>query len=416
MLPLSHFLPLLPPLSHPLLFFSNWIYGDLHNSGKCATASLRSQQCLPLRILYSWEPWTKALNIHFPQSPFLSDRQPNYSPLPTTITTNNGVHRITEHSNRNPLNSVRFSLEYLAMAGMGSWSILILTKWGLCANLILLTAISSLQYGSLLLIIKGKRFGNKHSKVKADKGENRLTAFSFCSSFQLLLFLSCSHVTTVTWYSSSLHTSIPQSGQSWFFRVSRILSYLLSFLLLSCFIDYLGWINGNWGFFFFRDRVSLYRPGYPGTHFVDQAGLELRNPPASASRVLGSKAWATTARELSFDGCYFSISLRWRGDSGGLNMIGPGSGTMRRCGLVGGSMSLWGWSLRPSSLPVRQSSSVCLWTKIQNSQFLQCHACLNAAILPIMLTVDWNSEPVSQPQLNVVLYKNCLGHGVSSGQ
>ena len=27
---------------------------------------------------------------------------------------------------------------------------------------------------------------------------------------------------------------------------------------------------------------------------VDQAGLELRNPPASASRVLGSKACATT--------------------------------------------------------------------------------------------------------------------------
>jgi hypothetical protein len=42
-------------------------------------------------------------------------------------------------------------------------------------------------------------------------------------------------------------------------------------------------------FFFlvFRDRVSLYSPGCPGTHFVDQAGCELRNPPASASRVLG---------------------------------------------------------------------------------------------------------------------------------
>jgi hypothetical protein len=40
-------------------------------------------------------------------------------------------------------------------------------------------------------------------------------------------------------------------------------------------------------FFFFRDKVSLYSPGCPGTHFVDQAGLELRNPPASASQVLG---------------------------------------------------------------------------------------------------------------------------------
>jgi hypothetical protein len=45
--------------------------------------------------------------------------------------------------------------------------------------------------------------------------------------------------------------------------------------------------------FFFRDRVSLYSPGCPGTHFVDQAGLELRNPPASASQVLGLKARAT---------------------------------------------------------------------------------------------------------------------------
>jgi hypothetical protein len=49
-------------------------------------------------------------------------------------------------------------------------------------------------------------------------------------------------------------------------------------------------------FFFlvFQDRVSLYSPGCPGTHFVDQAGLELRDPPASASRVLGLKACATT--------------------------------------------------------------------------------------------------------------------------
>jgi hypothetical protein len=48
-------------------------------------------------------------------------------------------------------------------------------------------------------------------------------------------------------------------------------------------------------FFFlvFRDKVSLCSPE---THFVDQAGLELRNPPASASQVLGLKVCATTAR------------------------------------------------------------------------------------------------------------------------
>jgi hypothetical protein len=48
--------------------------------------------------------------------------------------------------------------------------------------------------------------------------------------------------------------------------------------------------------FVFRDRVSLCSPGCPGTHSVDQAGLELRNLPAFASQVLGLKACATTAR------------------------------------------------------------------------------------------------------------------------
>jgi hypothetical protein len=43
-----------------------------------------------------------------------------------------------------------------------------------------------------------------------------------------------------------------------------------------------------------RDRVSLYSPGCPGTHFVDQAGLELRNLPASASQVLGLKTTTNT--------------------------------------------------------------------------------------------------------------------------
>jgi hypothetical protein len=47
--------------------------------------------------------------------------------------------------------------------------------------------------------------------------------------------------------------------------------------------------------FVFQDRVSLCSPGCPGTHSVDQDGLELRNPPASASQVLGLKVCATTA-------------------------------------------------------------------------------------------------------------------------
>jgi hypothetical protein len=49
-------------------------------------------------------------------------------------------------------------------------------------------------------------------------------------------------------------------------------------------------------FLVFRDWISLCSFGCPGTHSVDQAGLELRNLPASASQMLGSKTCATTAR------------------------------------------------------------------------------------------------------------------------
>jgi hypothetical protein len=47
-------------------------------------------------------------------------------------------------------------------------------------------------------------------------------------------------------------------------------------------------------FFVFQDGVFLCSPDCPGTHFVDQAGLQLRYPPASASGVLGLKACTTT--------------------------------------------------------------------------------------------------------------------------
>jgi hypothetical protein len=61
--------------------------------------------------------------------------------------------------------------------------------------------------------------------------------------------------------------------------------YLVSFLFVCLFVC----------FVFFRDRVSLCNPGCPGTHSVDQAGLELRNPLASASQVLGLKMCTTTS-------------------------------------------------------------------------------------------------------------------------
>jgi hypothetical protein len=53
------------------------------------------------------------------------------------------------------------------------------------------------------------------------------------------------------------------------------------------------WFGLVWFGLVLRDRVSLCSPGCPGTHFVDQAGLKLGNPPASASQVLGLKACTT---------------------------------------------------------------------------------------------------------------------------
>jgi hypothetical protein len=72
-------------------------------------------------------------------------------------------------------------------------------------------------------------------------------------------------------------------------KILRV-SFFLFVLFYFCFVLF---------FSVFQDRVSLYSPGCPGTHFVDQAGLELRNLPASASQVLGLKACATTACRVS---------------------------------------------------------------------------------------------------------------------
>ena len=70
--------------------------------------------------------------------------------------------------------------------------------------------------------------------------------------------------------------------------ISTIISSSLYQLQVLCFCFCL--------FVCFRNRISLSSLGCRGTHFVDQAGLKLRNLSASASQVLGLKACATTAR------------------------------------------------------------------------------------------------------------------------
>jgi hypothetical protein len=85
-----------------------------------------------------------------------------------------------------------------------------------------------------------------------------------------------------------------QAGQELMHRPRRDAAYWFAShgLLNLLFVCLVGWLVCF--VLVFQDRVSLYSSGCPGTHFVDQAGLELRNPPASASQVLGLKACATT--------------------------------------------------------------------------------------------------------------------------
>ncbi|CAO2627870.1 hypothetical protein LEMLEM_LOCUS19714 [Lemmus lemmus] len=50
--------------------------------------------------------------------------------------------------------------------------------------------------------------------------------------------------------------------------------------------------------FVFQDKVCLCSSGCPGTHSVDQAGLELRDSPAFAPQVLELKVCTTTIRHI----------------------------------------------------------------------------------------------------------------------
>jgi hypothetical protein len=108
-------------------------------------------------------------------------------------------------------------------------------------------------------------------------------------------------------------------------------------------------------FFFSRDRVSLCSAGCPGTHSVDQASLELRNPPASASRVLGLKASATIAKlHLSF------ITLAFKEEFVGtlLTTQGAPASFQRHSSLSsrGSGCKFTSWLWRPAALRVLAAS------------------------------------------------------------
>jgi hypothetical protein len=74
-------------------------------------------------------------------------------------------------------------------------------------------------------------------------------------------------------------------------------------------------------------------------------------------------------------------------------MLGPGSGTIRNYGLVGGSVSLWVWALRPSSWQPAEHASLLLvpfkthmhkstrrHTCTPTHMYMHAHACIHTHI------------------------------------
>jgi hypothetical protein len=175
-------------------------------------------------------------------------------------------------------------------------------------------------------------------------------------------------------------------------------------------------------------------PGHPGLHRETLSRKKQKNKnktnkqtnkkrirdPSSYSEIpekawnWKQRTWYSHAQESE---CCFGIyKFICFGYCGSLDMFDLVSGTFRRCNLVEGGVALleevchFGgglWNPSPTCLKSR-----CRLLK----RLLQEHICLGAVMLPTLMIMDWTSEPVSRPQLNVCLYKSCLSHGISSQQ
>lgn len=123
---------------------------------------------------------------------------------------------------------------------------------------------------------------------------------------------------------------------------------------------------------------------------------------------------------LSRFGCHRFMCFRtgpWR-----VALLGGVACCWSRCCLVERSMSLcrqalsspmlklhtvWNQNLLLAACGKRSPSAAS--RSRQNSWFLQHHLCLEIAMLPLRV-MNWTSETVNQPQLNVLLCKSFLAH------
>jgi hypothetical protein len=128
------------------------------------------------------------------------------------------------------------------------------------------------------------------------------------------------------------------------------------------------------------DKVSLCSSGCPGTHYVDPAGLELRDLPASASWVLRLRPRSTTAqwtpifKFLVCSGCSPSQVSRWRfPQSEALYSAGSSAG---RSFVIGWSFVSFGFVPRTFRiLPLKttpcllQNCEALPWSSLPQSEF-----------------------------------------------
>jgi hypothetical protein len=112
----------------------------------------------------------------------------------------------------------------------------------------------------------------------------------------------------------------------------------------------------------------------------------------------GTKLWWDWIFEWNcylFNRYYGGLNMYSSHQSMQLNTWPIGSGIIRRCGLVGGSVLLWCQNLRSPILKIHSVPFCCHWIKMWNSQLLlQNHYCLPASMLPNMMKIDslWNCK------------------------
>ena len=86
-------------------------------------------------------------------------------------------------------------------------------------------------------------------------------------------------------------------------------------------------------------------------HRLGAKGARHPQNPVDADTKMFTISLLSLAKENNSTHCAVPGKLHRKngGPRDSLYMLGPGSGTIRRCGLVGVGVSLWAWALRPSS-------------------------------------------------------------------